>query len=668
MASAIETIAEEPVEPTPRAPVHLPTYTLGTEGRPNHFTAATARDSAAAEAKSLTVGDAAFIKRSDLKWTYAIVTERVEAGADAKEGDAADGNVILRFEVDAEKNRKSFPQNQWGKYIRVIHADEEEIRKLQEEAGAKVPAEEEEEDDAKPVEEEVVHVLPDADASVSVDASASFGGESTTSKKSTASWFGGSITSLFGTSDKAEKKKDTSVPEAIAEEAAAAEPAPEEAAADAPESSAAGATMDAPAPSAAEELSAASPEPVQVEEASVAAPDPAKDTSAAAPSAEEASPAAPDDTKENSNPVAPEPTESASVAPFEEAIEAVDSSVSSAATKDTLSTLRNPLNSLRQPVLLKKKGSLVNKLFGKKNKAEVAQKKVVISVATPRAAAANAGLLGASSPKNGKDAPDEEKQWFDPEACEVDYDKNPTDLFQALEARQFSYADQMFQQITKQFNKECRTWVVARGQKKKDSHQLRFRALPLHAALVFGAPDDITKKILNAYPKATRGRDVKGRLPIHLAMEHDASEELVGLILEAFPKGFYAKDKKDMAPVDYVDGNMGRSHMKKYIPLVTAAKVEEERVKWEEEMKAKLEAQKAALRTDKVYMDDVIKTITSDVETECAGKVGLMENTYKKEILLLKKLHDEETKALLDGFEVKMNFERKLQRVKKGAQ
>merc|ERR1712194_356310 len=157
----------------------------------------------------------------------------------------------------------------------------------------------------------------------------------------------------------------------------------------------------------------------------------------------------------------------------------------------------------------------------------------------------------------------EKKEWFDPEASEVDYDKNPTDLFQALEARQFSYAEEMFKQVNKKFTKDCKTWVVARGQKKKKESQLRFRALPLHPALVFGATDDMIVKILNAYPLATRGRDIKGRLPIHLAMEHDASEQVVCLILEAFPKGFFAKDKKDMAPLDYVDGNMKRAEMKK---------------------------------------------------------------------------------------------------------
>jgi hypothetical protein len=49
------------------------------------------------------------------------------------------------------------------------------------------------------------------------------------------------------------------------------------------------------------------------------------------------------------------------------------------------------------------------------------------------------------------------------------------------------------------------------------------------------------------------------------------------------------------------------------------------------------------------------------VENIYAGKLSLVENNYQKEIELMRKKYDSETQALLDGFEVKMNFERKLQ-------
>ena len=145
-------------------------------------------------------------------------------------------------------------------------------------------------------------------------------------------------------------------------------------------------------------------------------------------------------------------------------------------------------------------------------------------------------------------------------------------LGEALEAKEFFYANSMFKQVSLQFTKECKTWVVARGQQQD---QLRFQALPLHAALVFGAPDELVIKILNAYPLATHGRDVKRHLPTHLAMEHNASEEVVALIIDTFPKCMLAIDKKNMAPLDYINANMKRVHMKNYLPLMIAATKEE---------------------------------------------------------------------------------------------
>ena len=109
---------------------------------------------------------------------------------------------------------------------------------------------------------------------------------------------------------------------------------------------------------------------------------------------------------------------------------------------------------------------------------------------------------------------------------------------------------------------------------------------------------------------------------------------------------------------------MERAYMKKYLPLIADAKVEDERAKWQLELESALEAQKLALKTDPVYMEDVIAAVTDDVEDAYATKMELLETNYQKEIQLLKKKHDSETQALLEGFEVKLNFERKLQKLK----
>lgn len=548
----------EVAESSSKVVVYLPTYKLGDEGKPNHFNAATSRETAAVEAKSLEVGDAAFIKRSDLKWTYAVVTEKTV-------GDS----VSLRFEVDNEHNRKSFPEAQWGKYIRVIQVEESEMARLKEEADKQKQA------------EELAAIKADDDdikTYISVKTTA------TTASK-TSSWFSGIFT----------------------HKSAEAPPA----------------TVTAPA--ATEEQLASTPDKVVTEEAPIAV-ETAVEKAAEEDATVEKAPVEktpveePENTKENAI-----PTEESKPEP----------------AKESLSPFRNPLNI---------KSSFLNKIFKQdKSPATTTEKKVVIN---------SDKVDGPISPKGENP----KREWFDPDAFEVDYDTSPTDLFQALEARQFIYANEMFVQVYKQFNKDCKTWVVARGLTK--NAQLRFRALPLHAALVFGAPDDLVMKILNAYPNATRGRDVKGRLPIHLAFEHNASEEVVSSIIEIFPKGFFATDKKDKAPLDYVNANMKHASLKRFIPLILANKVEDERAKWETELETALAEQKVALRSDKKYLEDITASVTRDVEAAFESKMEMLEESYKKEILSLKKKHDSETQALIEGFEVKLNFERKLHKLK----
>jgi hypothetical protein len=223
----------------------------------------------------------------------------------------------------------------------------------------------------------------------------------------------------------------------------------------------------------------------------------------------------------------------------------------------------------------------------------------------------------------------------------------------------------MYDQQNVQFNKECKTWVVAHGQKKD---QLRFRALPLHAALVFGAPDDLVTKIFSSYPLAARGRDVKGRLPIHLAMEHHASDLIVNLIIEAFPKGIFAIDKKSKTPLDYIKDDMARGQLKKNTLLIVSAKVEEERAKWELEKAESLAKQRLELTSDTEFIKPIIEKVTQDVENDYASKLSLVEENYKKEMEAMKKLYESETKALLDGFEAKLTYERKMKYIKGSAQ
>ncbi len=609
----ITTMAEEAI--TSRVPVHLPTYKLGDEGKPNHLNESTSREAAAVEAKSLTVGDAAFIKRSDLKWTYAVVTEK-------SEGDS----VVLRFEVDKDRNCKSFPEAQWGKYIRIIQVEESELASLQAEAD-------------KIAKEEATHkkleLAPSSAASV----------EEVSIKTGKSGFF----SNLTFKAPKKESKKES---KKEAKKEVETEPKPAE---EAKTNESNTATVDVKVDVKVDKKNAQ--DEVSLEESTVEGLETQARENISSPEATAPKVLVdePDDTKENPELVVEAP-------------------------QDTLSPLRNPLK-LRPVFSLKRtdsnastksNGSMLSKLGLKKDKKSPASPTDKKPPASPTQKVSfesvmssdnNSSSANLKSPTKADDIT--KKEWFDTEACEVDYDKNPTDLFQALESREFAYAESMYNQACPMFTKECKTWVVAR---KENQDQLRFRALPLHASLVFGAPSELVKKILHSYPLAARGRDVKGRLPIHLAMEHNASEEVVGLIIEAFPKGMFAVDKKNMAPLDYINGNMERVHMKKYLPLIIAAKVDEERAKWEVALAGALEEQKVSFKSDTDFMKPIVESVTEDVESIYAGKLSLVEANYQKEIELMKKKNDSETQALLDGFEVKLNFERKLRNMKINSQ
>ena len=676
-----------------RPPITLPSYTLGTEAALHHYNPTATREESALAAASLRVNDAAFIKRSDLKWTYAVVTER---------NVGEDGKVTLRFEVDESKNRKSFPEGQWGKYIRVIQ---------EEKADSETPT------TTEAATETAAAASVDDEKSVKSKSSRT-SVKSTKSKSSVKGSVKGALKSLVGGSKK-EKKEEEVTPvieeekkEEVVEETkdtAAVDPAPEETPVK-PEVTKAEevakpeeTTEETPATKPVEKKETkiedtpaqstgwfssffgSSPKPEAKKAATPVAKEPAKDATVPVETPAVVAKAEPEKKADEVKVEAPKSEAYKSEAPaptvdttpttstksikvsttpgasVEAAIDARDDKSSKENHREASDQLTMP-----KPFLPISPGSTksVTSATSKRNPAGILKFKFGNKPKTPTAPLSPSMASFMASPPTSPTATPvtPKKEWFDPEATECDYDTNPTDLFQALEAREFDYAFEMYEQTNDAFTRDCKTWVIAKGLQKGSS--LRFRALPLHAAIVFDAPDELLIKILRAYPKATRGRDVKGRLPIHLAFEHQTSDQVIALIIDAFPKGFFAKDKKEMMPLDHINGNTTRSYMAKYIPQILAAKMEEEREKWNIEANMLLEHQKATLQNDEEFMAEVIQHVQEEVEAHNMRKIELLEANYQKEIELLKKKHDSETQALLEGFEVKLNFEKKLNKLK----
>lgn len=144
---------------------------------------------------------------------------------------------------------------------------------------------------------------------------------------------------------------------------------------------------------------------------------------------------------------------------------------------------------------------------------------------------------------------------------ECDYDTNPTVLYQAIEAKQWDYAISLFGLKTHNNNNshdeddtenDCpneedasSTWVV----RKEFNGKLRWRLLPLHAAVIFGAPLKLIELLLADYPLAAQCKDDRGMLPLHLAFRNRANWEIIDELLATYPLAVFVSDRKGRTPL-----------------------------------------------------------------------------------------------------------------------
>lgn len=126
---------------------------------------------------------------------------------------------------------------------------------------------------------------------------------------------------------------------------------------------------------------------------------------------------------------------------------------------------------------------------------------------------------------------------------ECDYDSNPTVLYQAIEAKQWEYAASLLTQ-NKQ-GEQSSTWVV----RKETNGKLRWRLLPLHAAVIFGSPLKLIELLLADYPSAAQSKDDQGMLPLHLAFRNESNFEIIEELLTAFPQAVFVCDRKGRTPL-----------------------------------------------------------------------------------------------------------------------
>jgi len=173
------------------------------------------------------------------------------------------------------------------------------------------------------------------------------------------------------------------------------------------------------------------------------------------------------------------------------------------------------------------------------------------------------------------DDAEEDQMWEE----DCNYDINPTLMFLVLESREWKEtialldgkglenkneawnlgqlfgrgkskdADSVETELAKKRKNElkvqARTWIVRRER----NGVLRWRMLPLHAALAFDAPFDVVLRLYHLYPGAVRCRNDQGMLPLHHVFKYGNGDKVLELLLDVFPEALTVLDDRGRLPL-----------------------------------------------------------------------------------------------------------------------
>jgi len=158
--------------------------------------------------------------------------------------------------------------------------------------------------------------------------------------------------------------------------------------------------------------------------------------------------------------------------------------------------------------------------------------------------------------------------------AECDYDRNCTPLFKRLEAKDWD-SIRAFLDIGAwpyHFTKDpatpaeqARTWVTRMHQSNCGSGNnkaIKWSQLPLHLALVLGAPFSVIRRLVALYPPSVQCTNDEQLLPLHLALRHGAPDETVELLLQAFPSALHARGQGHRTALKYAVRSSKQARLK----------------------------------------------------------------------------------------------------------
>eukprot|EP00934_Nitzschia_sp_Nitz4_P003671 Nitzschia sp. Nitz4//scaffold10_size219509//93822//95162//NITZ4_001425-RA/size219509-processed-gene-0.74-mRNA-1//1//CDS//3329532911//3661//frame0 len=201
-----------------------------------------------------------------------------------------------------------------------------------------------------------------------------------------------------------------------------------------------------------------------------------------------------------------------------------------------------------------------------------------------------------------------------------DYDQSVTTLYELLESSQWDKA----RLRCRTHPEEVQTWIVRRDA----GGSVRWKLLPLHAAVIFQAPYAVIEAMLTEYPVAAGKRDDQGMLALHLAFRHKQDERLLELLMAQYPQAVAAQDRRDRIPLDHgretqYSASLVQSYAEAFAkckgtrpPSQPAVSVEETTKQYESKLdalQAQYEAQMAALhRTHEQELRDFKQKMEQD--------------------------------------------------------
>jgi ankyrin repeat protein len=126
------------------------------------------------------------------------------------------------------------------------------------------------------------------------------------------------------------------------------------------------------------------------------------------------------------------------------------------------------------------------------------------------------------------------------ESLECDFDKSPSDLYMCLMHKDWSNSIRR----CVQHPEEAKTWIY----RKESTGILRWKLLPIHAAIIFNAPVPVIDTLLHAYAEGAGCKDDQGMVPLHLAIRMNSDHTVVEKLVAAQPESVKAQDRKGRTP------------------------------------------------------------------------------------------------------------------------